>query len=120
MEDRVGRYIMSTNTLFINADFRLIHSVTSFWKKKLNIKNLAETKIVRMAVHASYEVTLAHAIIHTRHLARTDGGAGWTLAEVERILQDDMTLTAIASGMFHPTSTLKHEIKRDLGRIGSK
>ncbi len=120
MEDRIGRYIMSTNTLFINADFRLIHSVTNYWKKKLKVKSTTEVKVIRRAVHSSYELTLADAIIHTRHLARTDGGQGWTEKEVERILEDDMNLTAIASGMFHPTSTLKHEIKRDLGRVGDR
>ena len=120
MEDRIGRYVMSTNTLFINADFRLIHAVTKFWKNKLNVSSSTEVKVIRRAVHSSYELTLADAIIHTRQLARTDGGEGWTEEEVARILEDDMTLTAIASGMFHPTSTLKHEIKRDLGRVGGR
>ena len=120
MEDRIGRYVMSTNTLFINADFRLIHAVIKFWKKKLNVSSSTEVTVIRRAVHSSYELTLADAIIHTRHLARTDGGEGWKDSEVARILEDDMTLTAIASGMFHPTSTLKHEIKRDLGRIGGR
>jgi len=120
MEDRIGRYIMSTNTLFINADFRLIDAVIKYWKKKLGVKTGHETTVIRRAVHSSYELTLADAIIHTRHLARTDGGQGWTDMEVARILEDDMNLTAIASGMFHPTSTLKHEIKKDLGRVGDR
>lgn len=120
MEDRVGRYIMSTNTLFINADFRLIKAVNDYWKRKLGVKNSTELTVIRRAVHSSYELTLADAIIHTRHLARTDGGEGWTDAQVARVLEDDMNLTAIASGMFHPTSTLKHEIKKDLGRIGDR
>lgn len=74
MEDRIGRYVMNTNTLFINADFRLIHAVVNYWVKKLKISSTTEITVVRRAVHSSYELTLADAIIHTRHLSRTDGG----------------------------------------------
>lgn len=120
MEDRIGRYIMSTNTLFINADFRLIQAVTNYWKKKLDVSSPTEVTVIRRAVHSSYELTLADAIIHTRYLARTDGKKGWKDEDVGKLLGDEMVLTAIASGMFHATSTLKNEIKHDLGRIGSR
>ncbi|MCK5883897.1 MAG: hypothetical protein KAG61_09425 [Bacteriovoracaceae bacterium] len=116
MEDRVGKFIPNTNTLIINADFAPIDEVIKYWNHRLSITSKGDAKVVRRAVHRSYELNLVDAIIHTKALGRS-GANDWNEEIVNKILSDEFSLTTIATPQFHLTSTLKHEIRKDIGRL---
>jgi hypothetical protein len=112
MEDRAARFLIETNTLLINADFRVFTDMISFWNRELG-KETDISQIVTTAVHNWFQQALEETIIGIRTLQK---GREWSDQDILKATSEE-ALTAAVMQRYHVYNSVKRELGSKLGKI---
>jgi hypothetical protein len=112
LEDRAAKYISSSNTLLINADFRVFTDMVKRWAEYYTGASSGGAKVVHEVVREWFEQSLVEAVISSNGLR---GSKEWTDEQIDKLLSEE-GLTAVVLPRWH----IEQSIKRSLGtRLGS-
>jgi Histidine kinase-, DNA gyrase B-, and HSP90-like ATPase len=112
LEDRAAKYIPSSNTLLINADFRVFTDMVKRWVTHYAGTPGGTAKVVEEVVREWFEQSLVEAVISSNGLR---GSKEWTDDQIDKLLSEE-GLTAVVLPRWH----IEQSIKRSLGtRLGS-
>jgi hypothetical protein len=112
LEDRAAKYIPSSNTLLINADFRVFADMVKRWVGHYAGTPGGTLKVVDEVVREWFEQSLVEAVISSNGLR---GSKEWTDDQIDKLLSEE-GLTAVVLPRWH----IEQSIKRSLGtRLGS-
>jgi hypothetical protein len=112
LEDRAAKYISSSNTLLVNADFRVFTDMIKRWTDQYAETPGGSGKVVHDVVREWFEQSLVEAVISSNGLR---GSKEWTDDQIEKLLSEE-GLTAVVLPRWH----IEQSIKRSLGsRLGS-
>ncbi|MDE0411712.1 MAG: hypothetical protein OXI37_05815 [Gammaproteobacteria bacterium] len=113
MEDKAAKYLVSQNTLFINADFRVFSDMIDRLTKEKNIgQRINITKVVTDVVHQWFEQALIETVIGIQQLK---GSKEWSRGEVDIALSEE-SLSASVMQRYHVFNSCKRELGAKLGR----
>lgn len=111
LEDRAARFLRDQNTLFINADFRLIRDTVSHWVRAYGE---ASRPVVQEVVREWIEQALVEAVLGVRAL---DGSSReWNVRDIERALCEEALTTSIQQ-RYHVNTAIKRSLGAKLGSL---
>jgi Histidine kinase-, DNA gyrase B-, and HSP90-like ATPase len=116
LEDRAARFIRSSNTLLINADFRVFADMTKRWTEHYASIAGASAKLVSEVVREWFEQSLLEAVISSNGLR---GSKEWTDEQIDKLLSDE-GLTAVVLPRWHIEQSIKRGLGTRLGSLKSK
>jgi hypothetical protein len=116
MEDRAAKYLSSSNTLLINADFRVFADMTKRWAEHYAPNGGGSTKVVKEVVREWFEQSLVEAVMSSNGLR---GSKEWTDEQIDKLLSEE-ALTAVVLPRWHIEQSIKRGLGTRLGSLKSK
>jgi hypothetical protein len=111
LEDKAARYIPASNTLQINADFRVFTDMVSRWIEKAGVgRSAAQKQLVKESVHRAFEMTLTEVVMGMREFQNE---REWSSDVMEAAMSPE-SLTCAVMPRFHTDRTIKKELKNIL------
>jgi len=112
LEDRAARYVIETNTLLINADFRVFIDMIDYWNREYG-KDADVSQIVTKAVKNWFQQALEETVIGVKTLQKA---REWSEADISKALSEE-SLTAAVMQRYHVYNSVKRELGSKLGKI---
>jgi hypothetical protein len=116
LEDRAAKYISSSNTLLINADFRVFADMIKRWVAYYAGAPSGTTKVVEDVVREWFEQSLVETVMSSNGLR---GSKEWTDDQIERLLSEE-GLTAVVLPRWHIEQSIKRSLGAKLGSLKAK
>jgi hypothetical protein len=112
MEDRAASYVLETNSLLINADFRVFTDMIEYWNREYG-KGTDISQIVTKAVRQWFQQALEETVIGVKTLQKA---REWSEADITKALSEE-ALTAAVMQRYHVYNSVKRELGSKLGKI---
>lgn len=112
LEDRAAKYLLATNRLLINADFRVFQDMTKRWAEKYQDTPGAE-KVAENVVREWFEQQLIEAVMGVQSLR---GSSEWSLVQLEQAWSEE-ALTAAVMPRYHVNVAVKRALGAKLGSL---
>ena len=112
LEDRAARFLLETNHLIINADFRVFTDMIDKWNREIG-KGTAVTEIIRKAVHTWFQQALEETVIGIQALQKSKE---WTPEDIAKAISEE-ALTAAVMQRYHVYNSVKRQLGSKLGKI---
>ena len=96
LEDRAARYLIGSNRLLINADFRAFTDMVNWWTSKYEVSG-SQAKVIKDTVREWFEQQLIETILSAWALRHT---GRWSMQELPQLWSDE-ALTAAVLPRYH-------------------
>ena len=114
LEDRAARYIVESNQLLVNADFRAFTDMVDRWVAKYGVSG-SQATVIRDTVREWFEQQLIETILSAwalRHAGR------WSMLELPE-LWSEAALTAAVLPRYHIDINIKRSLGQRLGKLAN-
>jgi hypothetical protein len=112
IEDRAARFVMETNTLLINADFRVFTDMIDFCAREYG-KGADISALATKAVRNWFQQALEETIIGVKTLQKS---REWSEADIAKATSEE-ALTAAVMQRYHVYNSVKRELGSKLGKM---
>ena len=112
LEDRAARFLLDTNHLIINGDFRVFTDMIEKWNRDLS-EGAAVNEIVTKAVRNWFQQALEETVIGIQALQKSKE---WTDEDILKATSEE-ALTAAVMQRYHVYNSVKRELGSKLGKI---
>lgn len=111
LEDRAARFLLESNTLIINGDFRVFTDMISAMTRELGKGDV--TKLVTKAVRNWFQQALEETVIGIRALQKS---REWSESDILKAVSEEALTTAVMQ-RYHVYNSVKRELGSKLGKI---
>jgi hypothetical protein len=111
MEDRAARYVIETNDLLINTDFRVFSDMIVFFNREYG-KDADVSQIVIKAIKNWFQQALEETVIGIKALQKS---REWSASDIAKALSEE-ALTAAVMQRYHVFNSVKRELGAKLGK----
>jgi hypothetical protein len=112
LEDRAARFLLDTNHLIINADFRVFTDMINKWNRDL-VGGAAVNEAVTRAVRNWFQQALEETVIGIQALQKSKE---WTDEDIRKATSEE-ALTAAVMQRYHVYNSVKRELGSKFGKI---
>ena len=112
LEDRAARFLLDTNHLIINGDFRVFTDMIDRWSREI-AGGAAVNEIIRKAVRTWFQQALEETVIGIQALQKSKE---WTPEDIAKAISEE-ALTAAVMQRYHVYNSVKRQLGSKLGKI---
>ena len=111
LEDRAAQFLRESNTLLINADFRMVRDTVKHWQDAYQSESAI---VVEEVVHEWIEQALVEAVLGVQALEGSS--REWNTDDIEKALSEE-SLTTVVQQRYHIYMAIKRSLGSKLGSL---
>ena len=111
LEDRAAQFLRESNTLLINADFRMVRDTVKYWQDAYRSES---STVVEEVVREWIEQALVEAVLGVQALEGSS--REWNTDDIGKALSEE-SLTTVVQQRYHIHTAIKRSLGSKLGSL---